>query len=269
MNPSFDRIAPELVRQVLPRRKALLRMGQVGAGAVLATIPVLRITNTAFAQTGQRLGGGSIVDVLNFALTLEYLEESFYRQGLAASGLIPATDRPVFEQIQKHEEAHVDFLTDTINSLGGDPVSFSDDAFDFTGGDGSGSGAYEPFDSYEDFMALAQGFEDTGVRAYKGQATALMSEGGILTAALRIHSVESRHASEVRRMRGLQGWIPFEMTGLPPGFEAIYDGEDNLIHGGVNVAAVSDVSNEEITEAFDEPLTMDAVLDIVDPFVDG
>jgi hypothetical protein len=43
--------------------------------------------------------------------------------------------------------------------------------------------------------------------AYKGQATNLISTPDLLTAALQIHSVEARHASEVRRLRGLKGWI--------------------------------------------------------------
>lgn len=264
MTPSFKHIAPEVVQQVLPRREALRRVGQIGAGAVLATLPILRIADNALAQTG-----GSVVDVLNFALTLEYLEESYYRQGLATSGLIPSADRPVFEQIQKHEDAHVVFLRDTITSLGATPVMLTDDAFDFTGGNGDDNGPYDPFGDYAIFMALAQGFEDTGVRAYKGQAANLQSSPDVLTAALQIHSVEARHASEVRRMRGQQGWIRFDATGLPDGFEAIYTGEANLTHGGVDVSSISSVDDEEITEAYDEPLTMEAVLSIVDPFVDG
>jgi hypothetical protein len=48
---------------------------------------------------------------------------------------------------------------------------------------------------------LAQAFEDTGVRAYKGQAGNVMSNKTVLQAALQIHSVEARHASQVRRMR--------------------------------------------------------------------
>jgi rubrerythrin len=58
------------------------------------------------------------------------------------------------------------------------------------------------FTDYQQFLALAQAFEDTGVRAYKGQAANLMSKPDLLTAALQIHSVEARHASEVRRLRG-------------------------------------------------------------------
>lgn len=264
MTASFNHIAPEVVQQVLPRREALRRVGQIGAGAVLATLPILRIADNALAQTG-----GSVTDVLNFALTLEYLEESYYRQALAAGGLIPSEDRPVFEQIQKHEDAHVTFLRDTIVGLGDTPVMFTDDAFDFSGGNGGGNGPYDPFNDYETFMALAQGFEDAGVRAYKGQAVNLQSSPDILTAALQIHSVEARHASEVRRMRAQQGWISFDTTGLPVGFETIYAGESNVLHGGVDVSTISSVAEEEITEAFDEPLSMQVVLGIVDAFVDG
>lgn len=172
MNKTFDHITDEIVDQVLPRRSALRRLGALGAGIALSTLPVLRITNSALASTAQPLNAGGVTDVLNFALTLEYLEESFYRQGLASGGLIPSSDRPVFDQIQKHEDAHVSILRDTISSLGGTPVSLSDT--DFTGGDGSGSGAFDSFNDYTIFMALAQEFEDTGVRAYKGQAPNLM-----------------------------------------------------------------------------------------------
>lgn len=271
MNPSFDQIASGVIRQVLPRRQALRRMGQYGAGAVLATLPILRISNTALARSSQSIGGGDIVDVLNFALTLEYLEESFYRQGLAAAGLdIPSADRDVFIQIRDHELDHVNTLRATITALSGTPVTLTDDAFDFTGGDGTAEGPYDPFNDYPTFMALAQGFEDTGVRAYKGQAPNLQSNLDVLDAALQIHSVEARHASQVRRMRGQQGWIPSNSSGgLPPEFDAIYAGEGNTTQGGVDVTSISDVATEEITESFDEPLTMDAVLGIVDPFIIG
>jgi len=50
--------------------------------------------------------------------------------------------------------------------------------------------------------AVAQTLEDTGVAAYKGQAPRLTGGGELLTTALRIHSVEARHAAELRRIRG-------------------------------------------------------------------
>ena len=117
---------------------------------------------------------------------------------------------------------------------------------------------------------MAQAFEDTGVRAYKGQAPNLISNDVVLQAALQIHSVEARHASQVRRLRGQKGWIVADQTGgLPAGTEAIYVGEANTTQAGVNVTTVTTVAAEQVTEAFDEPLDAEAVLAIVDPFIVG
>ena len=126
------------------------------------------------------------------------------------------------------------------------------------------------FTNYNTFKAVAQAFEDTG---YKGQAPTVQPNKAYLEAALTIHSVEARHACEVRRLRGNfqdnepnEGWITQDMTDIP-GTAAVYAGEANTVHGGVDAAAVTSVSAKEVTEAFDEPLTMAEVLAIVDPFI--
>jgi len=204
-------------------------------------------------------------DVLNFALTLEYLERSFYQQGLDAAGLIPNADQTVFATISRHEDAHVDFL---LTALGGDAVA--EPTFDFTGA--PGGLALDPFGDYPTFLALAQGFEDTGVRAYKGQAGALANDNALLTYALQIHSVEARHASKVRRMRGEKGWITQSQNTLPAPFAPIYGGaipESNTVQGGVDLAGLFAQfgGNDAVTEAFDEPLTMDEVLAIGGIFI--
>ena len=152
-----------------------------GVGA-LSAMPKISTAKTA----------STVIDVLNFALTLEFLESSYYTQGVA-SGVIPAADLVIFNQIKKHENDHVTLLQNTIAALGGSAVTSP--TFDFTA-----NGAFNPFSVYEEFLVLAQGFEDTGVRAYKGQAGNLISNNAVLTAALSIHSVEARHASEVRRL---------------------------------------------------------------------
>ena len=258
MNSPFQHIAPEVVDAVLPRRRALRSLGTLGAGAALGTLGALGIVEKALAATNQRVHG-----VLNFALALEYLEESFYRQGLGVSGLIAAGDRVVFQKIQQHEAAHVNVLRGAITAANETPITLQDSDFDFTAG-----GALTPFSVYEQFMALAQGFEDTGVRAYKGQAGFLYTEGqrtnATLTVALRIHSVEARHASQVRRMRGQKGWVTGDgLQGLPGGlgFDAIYAGE-----AAINVSDTT-VSVSAVQAAFDEPLTAQAVVNIADPFV--
>jgi len=55
----------------------------------------------------------TVLDTLNFALTLEYLESSFYNQAVA-SGVIPSSDLAIFQQIQQHENAHVAFFRDAL-----------------------------------------------------------------------------------------------------------------------------------------------------------
>lgn len=204
--------------------------------------------------------------LLNFALKLEYLEAEFYNRGVAASGLIPAADLMIFQTIQAHENAHVSYLQGARGA-----AARPKPTFDSSAGNGSGTGPFaDVFTNYNTFKAVAQAFEDTG---YKGQAPTVQPNKAYLEAALTIHSVEARHACEVRRLRGNfqdnepnEGWITQDMTDIP-GTAAVYAGEANTVHGGVDAAAVTSVSAKEVTEAFDEPLTMAEVLAIVDPFI--
>ena len=246
------------------RREAFRKMGSFSKKLSLAALPTAvlgSLPKVAFGRTND------VLSVLNYALTLEHLEYRFYQTAIDANGLIPSEDRAVFEQIRKHEEAHVVFLQDTITQLGGTPVE--EPTFDFTAG-----GTFpDPFDpaNYAVFMALAQGFEDTGVRAYKGQAGALQDAASsstmntALTAALSIHGVEARHASQVRRMREQKGWI-VDDEAVSLGGEVvaatvpIYAGEDNVMQGGVDATTLTpDFETSSVTEAYDEPLTMEAV----------
>ena len=97
-----------------------------------------------------------------------------------------------------------------------------------------------------------------------------MNDKAILTAALTIHSVEARHASEVRRLRGKKGWITnASRDDLPAFTQGIYNGEDNITQGGVNltVIAANFGGSASASEAFDEPLTKDEVTAIVTPFL--
>ena len=213
------------------------------------------------ANKSYAFDGASVIDILNFALTLEYLENEFYSDGIAASGLIPSSDSAIFTQIGKHEAAHVTLLKGAISGAGGTPVTKP--TFDFTAG-----GTYsDVFTNYQTFLTLSNAFEDTGVRAYKGQAGGLLGTD-TLTVALDIHSVEARHASEVRRLRGQKGWIVGKATdGVPA---PVYGGtisEDNVTQGGVDVTTITSTPAAGVMEAFDEPLTMDEVLAIAGPFI--
>ena len=204
-----------------------------------------------------------MVDVLNFALLLEYLEAEFYVKGLD-SGVIPAGSKAekIYHQISQHETAHVELLKGAISDLGGTPGDKPE--FDFTAG-----GLFNTFEDYQVYLILSQAFEDTGVRAYKGQAGNLISNDAILTVALQIHSVEARHASEVRRLRGLKGWITNAErgAGVPEAAQATYAGEDNLIQAGVDVSTITSYGTDAITEAYDEPLSKEEVIAIATLFL--
>jgi rubrerythrin len=264
---------PEVLEHVGTRREALRGAGRWGMGLALASVPLAlaSMARGAFAQSGLPQ---NIVDVLNFALTLEELEAEFYVMGVNASGLIPAQHRTIFRTIRDHEVEHVRFLRETLGSQ-----AVAKPTFDFTAG-----GMFAPFTDYAQFQALSQAFEDTGVRAYKGQAANLLSQRAVLRAALQIHSVEARHASEVRRLRGgradqepQQGWITLNLrgTGMPAATQPVYDGEELITQAGINIATLpgattgSTIGANSASEAFDEPLTKQQVLEIVDPFIVG
>ncbi len=235
--------------------------------AVVAALSVgVPLVLAASARTAGAQGVAPILDSLNFALTLEYLEDEFYRTGLTRlGGAFSSAESNAVQQISMHETAHVKFLRTIISDFfSSTPVAKP--AFDFTA-----KGAFsDVFTNKATFLAVAQAFEDTGVRAYKGQAGNVASNKAVLQAALQIHSVEARHASQIRRLRGQKGWITNADRGtLPAATQPVYAGEDNTTHGGVNAASLGANAGgtAAVTEAFDEPLTKDQVLAIVMPFL--
>ncbi|GAB3642805.1 ferritin-like domain-containing protein [Spirosoma arcticum] len=219
------------------------------AAAVAAPTVLASALNKAYGQSLDPV----VVEVLNFALTLEYLESEYYNVGMDIPGLLTGTARTVYGQIQKHENSHVKLLKSV---LGGQAVEKP--AFDFTA-----KGAFpNPFANYDVYVLLSQAFEDTGVRAYKGQAPKLINNDPILTAALQIHSVEARHAARVRELRGEKGYITGN-TGFPPG---VYDGDESTRH--LETSSLSGgIPFENATQAWDEPLSKEDVLKIVTPFL--
>ncbi len=267
----IEQVDPEVYDRLDSRRNTVKQFAKVGGRIALTAVPLMLGGMFKKAYAGSTTMP-SIVEVLNFALTLEYLESEFYRQATKTKRLIPlGTDRQGFDLIFQHEYEHVDFLRTTITALGAKPVKKP--SFDFTAG-----GTFPTvFSDYDTFLAVSQTFEDTGVRAYKGQAGNLMSNNAILTAALRIHSVEARHASHIREIRSMRAmdetirpWITGNSTaGIGSAVQASYNGEDNTNQLGVEIVGINgyDICFEDATEAFDEILTMDQVLAIVDPFI--
>lgn len=158
-------------------RRELVR----GAATVIPATVALQMLGAkfAFAQDGDFDGP---VDVLNYALTLEYLEAEFYRQGNAAN-LVDGKAATYLQKIQTDEETHVMVLTDTIKKLGGSPVAAP--KVDF-------GQAYADKASY---LGAAYTFENLGVSAYLGAAPSLFGEKDLLSAAASIFGVEARHAA--------------------------------------------------------------------------
>ncbi len=190
----LDAIEPEVSDRIVAGRRTLLT--KYGApAAMLGSVPLVlaMASSEAFAAGGMPQ---QVVDVLNFALTLEYLEAAYYKKGNAAKGLIPAKYKAMFQTIGAHENAHVKLLKGALGA-----AAVKSPAVDFTAG-----GKYaDVFSNFETFATLSATFEDLGVAAYKGQAGNLAGTA-VLTTALQIHSVEARHASAVRPLIGKAGW---------------------------------------------------------------
>ena len=203
----------------------------------------------------------NVVDVLNFALLLEYLEHDFYELGTNTPGLIPNQLKLPFEYIRRHEQIHVWLLKKVLGAK----------AIDKPGFDYSAKGNFpDTFSKFETFATVAQAFEDTGVRAYKGQAPNLINAKPILETALQIHATEATHAARIRYLRGQKGWVTLaNSSGLPAAAAGVYMGEDNVTQKRIDLSGIlaGVVSREGITEAFDEPLTKEQVTEIVKPFL--
>ena len=282
----IEKVDPEVYERLDTRRNAMKQFA--GVAGKLAAVAVPFALGGMFKKAyGQTPHSDTVLSVLNFALTLEYLEAKFYMLGNAAATAgtlaIPAgLERNTFTTIGAHETAHVAFLRSAITSSGGTPVA--EPVFDFTAGNGTGTGPFMGvFTNYALYLAVAQTFEDTGVRAYKGQATdvELMANNDVLTAALQIHSVEARHAAQVRKIRKMNGglvpagvdvkpWITGNQSGIAStAVQASYDGEENTVQATIQIVGINGqaISTTDASEAFDEPLTMAQVLAIVDPFI--
>ena len=275
----IEKVDPEVYDRLDSRREAMKSFAKTSGKMALAAVPLAFGSMLQKAYAGTRSVNDTVVEILNYALTLEYLESEFYNIGLGTMGLLqPGDVRTGIELIAKHENAHVKFLQTTIMQLNGVPLTKPN--FDFTGGSGSGNGPFKGlFADLGLFLAVAQTFEDTGVRAYKGRAMEIVGGGGVLTAALQIHSVEARHAAYLRETRKALGsgignvkpWITGAMSGInSSAVDANYKGEDNTMQSGMNIVGINgltQITANVATEAFDEPLSKADVLAIVTLFI--
>ncbi len=161
-------------------RSAFLVRATLAAGAVYGATAVGPFVTKALAQ-----GNMGDVDIVNYALTLEYLETAFYKkaQKLGLSGSVKKLAKTFGDQ----ESQHVDALTSTVKKLGGKPAAMP--TFNF------------PVKDEKSFLKLAVTLEDTGVSAYNGAAP-MISSKDVLAAAGSIVQIEARHAAAIRLANG-------------------------------------------------------------------
>jgi rubrerythrin len=159
-------------------RGAFIMRAALAAGSVYGLHTVAPFVNEALAQ--DKAGD---IEILNFALTLEYLETDFYRSAQGLKGEAAALARTFGDQ----EAEHVGALTRAIRGLGGKPAKKPTASF--------------PKGGQKAFLKLAQTLEDTGVSAYNGAAPKIQSKE-VLAAAGAIVQVEARHAASIRLLNG-------------------------------------------------------------------
>jgi rubrerythrin len=191
--------APELAAVEVDgiSRGSFLLRSALATGAALGGAAVTPFVGRALAQ-----GSGGDVEILNFALTLEQLETTFYERALGKGRNLGSEVRALAEELRDNERLHVEALTATIKDLGGMP------------GKAPTVGFGDVFTDRDRFLKVAQSVEDLGVSAYNGAAP-MISDAKVLGAAGGIVQVEARHAALIRLLR--------DQTPAPQAFDTALD----------------------------------------------
>jgi rubrerythrin len=201
--PELDQRSPErsavarLVKDPVSRRKFIAVGGGTGLAALLAACggggnSTTMVTNESkpkaegMKSETEQFGKGDI-GILNYALTLEYLETAFYEE-VTKSGLFKGEELAVLKKFGSEEAQHVSALHSTVKKLGGKPAAKPKSEF--------------PLENAKAVTELAGTVENLGAAAYLGQAGNIESPE-VLAAALSIHSVEARHAATLNTLLGM------------------------------------------------------------------
>jgi rubrerythrin len=229
-----DSALRELADDPSSRKRFLKMLG--GAGAVSAATALLAAcgddgNNSAASAadvTKTTDDNTSDLKIVNYALTLEYLEATFYQEVLDSGVIKDKKIGDLAKSIHEHEQQHVDALTAAAKSLGGTPAAKPKTKFQ----DVIDKGA-------TNILRTAATVENLGAAAYLGQAGNIRSRE-ILAAALSIHSVEARHAAALNELVGrgfgdgksaLEGSLPDGPFGKPMDMAAVLKAVKPFIAG--------------------------------------
>ncbi len=189
--PAEGAVARAVKDPVSRRRFMALTGGSAAAAAFLAacgsddgTTTMTSSGGGANSETAQ-FGKGD-VGILNYALTLEYLETAFYAD-VVKSGLFKGADLETIRKFGAEEAEHVAALTAAVKQMGGKPAAQPKTEF--------------PLKGAKSVLELAATVENLGAAAYLGQAANIKSPD-VLASALAIHSVEGRHAAALNTLLG-------------------------------------------------------------------
>jgi hypothetical protein len=175
------------------RKAAIGGSAVLGSGAIMGMLPELAAAKPSKKQD---------LAILNYALTLEYLESAFYQEAVA-SGAVTGAPLAFAKLVAGHEAAHVKALKSTIKGLGGKAVAKP--GFDFQG----------TTRDQAKFIGTAFVLENTGVHAYLGQAGRLKSKA-LLAAAASIVTVEARHASAIALIQAVDPYADQSKGSVTP-----------------------------------------------------
>jgi rubrerythrin len=181
----------DLSRDPSSCKRVLSVVGAGGAAAPAAAVAACGsddadTTTAAKTNTGASGANRSDLEIVNYALTLEYLEAAFYTDVVKAQ-IFSGAQQELLTQIRDSERQHVAALTATAKKLGGTPAPRPSTKF--------------PLGSKAAVAKLAAEVENLGAAAYLGQAARIQSKE-VLAAALAIHSVEGRHAAALNTLVG-------------------------------------------------------------------
>jgi rubrerythrin len=188
------------VRQLQPdaatRKRFLKMVGGAGATGALGLLIAAcggddpKGGATGSPPTTTAASASTDLAIVNYALTLEYLEADFYDQAVQSGEIKDRAVADLAKRIGEAEHAHVDALIATVKKLGGTPARKPATKFDDVIGGGPAR-----------ILETAAVVENLGAAAYLGQAGRIKSPE-VLSAALSIHSVEARHAAALNKLTG-------------------------------------------------------------------